>query len=76
MRSTRPPERQVQSFAFGYQVICAAAVVSLCDPDKHMLACEYAQGVWRFTVDGNKMDGTLTRPDRTIFRRVTLKKEA
>jgi hypothetical protein len=45
------------------------------DPDKQTLVCEYAQGVWRITVDGNKMDGTLTRPDKTIFRRVTLKKE-
>ena len=45
------------------------------DPDKQTLACEYAQGLWRITVDGNKMDGTLTRPDKTIFRRVTLKKE-
>ena len=45
------------------------------DPDKQTLACEYAQGVWRFTVDGNKMEGTLTRPDKTILRRVTLKKE-
>ena len=45
------------------------------DPDKQTLACESAQGVWRITVDGNKMEGALTRPDETIFRRVTLKKE-
>ena len=45
------------------------------DPDKQTLACESAQGVWRITVDGNKMKGALTRPDETIFRRVTLKKE-
>jgi hypothetical protein len=31
---------------------------------------------WFFTVDGNKMEGTLTGRDKTIFRRVTLKKEA
>jgi hypothetical protein len=35
------------------------------DPDKQSLACEYAQGVWLFTVEGNKMEGTLTRPDKT-----------
>jgi hypothetical protein len=45
------------------------------DPNKQTLSCEYVQGVWRITVDGNKMEGTLTRPDKTIFRRVTLKKE-
>jgi len=31
--------------------------------------------VWLFTVDGKKMEGTLTRPDKTVFRRGTLKKE-
>jgi len=45
------------------------------DPNKQALACEYTQGVWLFTVDGNKMEGTLTRPDKTVFRRVTLKRE-
>jgi len=45
------------------------------DLNKQTLVCEYAQGVWRITIDGNKMNGTLTRPDKTIFRRVRLKKE-
>ena len=39
------------------------------------LVCEYSQGVWRLTVNGGKMDGTLTRTDGTVFRRVTLRKE-
>src|ERR1700759_5279008 len=39
------------------------------------LVCENAQGVWRLSVDGAKMEGTLTRPDGTLFRRVTLRKE-
>lgn len=30
--------------------------------------------VWRFTVRGNTMTGTLTMPDKTIYRRVALKK--
>ena len=46
------------------------------DPDKQTLVREQTQGVWFFTVEGNKMEGTLTGPDKTILRRVTLKKEA
>lgn len=45
------------------------------DQDQHVLVCEYSQGVWRLKVDGGKMEGTLTRPDNTVFRRVTLRKE-
>jgi hypothetical protein len=46
------------------------------DADKETLVREQTQGIWFFTVDGNKMEGTLTGRDKTIFRRVTLKKEA
>ena len=42
---------------------------------EHELLCDYAQGTWRLTVDGNKMAGTLTRPDGSVFRRVALHKE-
>jgi len=31
--------------------------------------------MWRFTVKGNSMTGTLTMPDKTLYRRVTLRKE-
>lgn len=31
--------------------------------------------VWKFTVKGNVMEGTLTMPDKTVYRRVTLKKK-
>lgn len=31
--------------------------------------------VWKFTVKGKAMEGTLTMPDKTVYRRVTLKKE-
>ena len=31
--------------------------------------------VWKFTVKGNAMEGTLTMPDKTVYRRVTLKKK-
>ena len=43
--------------------------------DQHALVCEYAQGVWRLSVDGHKIEGTLTRPDGSLFRRVALHKE-
>jgi hypothetical protein len=43
--------------------------------DQSMLVCEYAQGVWRLKVTGEKMEGTLTRQDGTEFRRVMLRKE-
>lgn len=39
------------------------------------LVCEYAQGVWRLSVDGANLEGTLTRPDGIVFRRVALRKE-
>jgi hypothetical protein len=45
------------------------------DPDKQTLVREQTPGVWVFTVDGNQMEGTLTHPDKTILRRVTLKKD-
>jgi hypothetical protein len=43
--------------------------------DPHALVCEYAQGVWRLSVDGEKIEGTLTRPDGSLFRRVALHRE-
>ena len=43
--------------------------------DQHSLVSEYAQGVWRLSVDGQKIEGTLTRPDGSLFRRVALHKE-
>jgi hypothetical protein len=39
------------------------------------LVCEYAQGIWRLSVDGTKPEGTLIRPDGIVFRRVALRKE-
>jgi hypothetical protein len=43
--------------------------------DHDSLICEYSQGVWRLKIDGGKIEGALTRPDNTVFRRVTLRKE-
>jgi hypothetical protein len=41
---------------------------------EQLLVCKYAQGAWRILVDGEKMEGTLTRPDGSSFRRLLLRK--
>jgi hypothetical protein len=43
--------------------------------DQRALVCKYAQGIWRLSVDGEEIRGTLTRPDGSLFRRVLLHKE-
>jgi hypothetical protein len=45
------------------------------DQSQQMLVCEYSQGVWRFKLNGEGMEGKLTLQDGTEFRRVTLKRE-
>jgi hypothetical protein len=42
------------------------------DADRDLLICDYPQGIWKFKVDGATMEGTLSRPDNSPFRRVTL----
>jgi hypothetical protein len=42
---------------------------------EHALVCDYAQGIWRLLVDGEKMEGTLTRRNGSVFRRLALQKE-
>jgi hypothetical protein len=42
------------------------------DAQKHVL--ESPNGVFRFTLDGDKLEGTLTQ-DKTVFRRIYLKKQ-
>jgi hypothetical protein len=42
---------------------------------EHALICDYAQGTWHLTIEGDTMTGTLTRPDKTVFRRVTLHRQ-
>ena len=47
-----------------------------CDYEKikQVLSCEMPQGVWKFTVAGMKMQGTLTLNDKTLARRVSVEK--
>lgn len=51
------------------------------DREKGALACEFTRndrkGVWEFAVRADSMEGTLiTLPDKTIVRRIRLKKAA
>ncbi len=39
------------------------------------LICAYKHGLWEFTVIGDQMTGTLTTPDKVVYRRVSLKKD-
>jgi hypothetical protein len=43
--------------------------------NEHALVCDAPQGTWRFTIEGDKITGTLTRPDHTLFRRVSVRKD-
>jgi hypothetical protein len=44
------------------------------DSTKHTLSVELPRGVITLKADGNKLEGTFTLPDKTILRRITLKK--
>ena len=46
------------------------------DKKDRILVNETAGRVWKFTVKDNTMQGTLTLPDKTVYRRITLKKES
>jgi hypothetical protein len=41
---------------------------------KQSLKCEFPRGVMRFSVSNDKMEGTMTLPDGTLWRKITLKK--
>lgn len=45
------------------------------DPDKKTLFLENRYGVFRFTVTGTTMAGTLTLPSGVLFRKITLTKD-
>ena len=44
------------------------------DAQKHFL--DSADGRFHFTIDGDKMEGALTLPDGTVYRRIHLKRES
>jgi hypothetical protein len=45
------------------------------DKEKGTLVHEDARGIWKFTVKGNKMEGTLTLPTGVLYRRISLTKD-
>ena len=44
------------------------------DSTKKSLVCEFARGVMRLTIQGDKMEGTMSLTDGTLWRKITLKK--
>lgn len=44
------------------------------DSAKRTMSVELPRGVITLKVDGDKLEGTFTLPDKTILRRITLKK--
>lgn len=46
------------------------------DPTKHTLQTVSPNPAIRMSVDGDKMEGSLTLQDRTVYRRIHLKKAA
>lgn len=45
------------------------------DPEKKVLEWEGPHGTFRLTVQGEKMEGTLSDKDGAVYRRILLKKE-
>jgi len=42
---------------------------------KQTLSMESEQRLWLLTINGNRIEGTLTVPDNIVFRRITLAKD-
>jgi hypothetical protein len=45
------------------------------DQEKNTLTLVIPRGVWKLTINANKIDGILTLSDKTIYRRMWLKKD-
>jgi hypothetical protein len=44
------------------------------DAKSHILESKNPNGIFRFVVDDDKMEGTLLLPDSTVYRRIRLTK--
>jgi hypothetical protein len=44
------------------------------DEHRHSLECVFPRGVLHFTVKGNTMEGTMNLPDKTLWRKINLKR--
>jgi hypothetical protein len=71
----------------GYLTVTAAKVVDgkeivmgsgawRYDSGMHTLTVELPRGVVTLKIDGDKIEGTFILPDKTVLRRITLKKSA
>ena len=58
------------------KAVSMGAVECTYDGAKAVLTCDLPQDVLRFMVEGNKMEGTMTRPDGTLWRKLSLTKVA
>lgn len=58
----------------GHEIVMGPPSDFRYDPEKKTLTFESRYGVFRFTVSGTSMDGTLTLPSGVLLRRITLKK--
>jgi len=45
------------------------------DAEKHVLHCELGRGSVHLTVTGDKMEGAMLLTDKTLWRKITLKKD-
>ena len=46
------------------------------DSAKRALTCEFPRGVFRFTIQANKIAGTMSRTDGTLWRKITLRRSS
>jgi hypothetical protein len=58
----------------GREIVMGPPLDFIYDPDKKTLVSDTPVGVFRFSVDGTKMEGTLTLASRVLYRRISLKK--
>jgi hypothetical protein len=59
----------------GREIVMAPPSDFQYDPEKKTLFLENRYGVFRFTITGTAMEGTLTLPSGVLFRKISLKKD-
>jgi hypothetical protein len=58
----------------GREIVMGPPLEFAYDPEKKTLFLENRNGVFRFTVAGDALEGTLTSPAGALIRRISLKK--
>jgi len=58
------------------KAITMGSMVCSYNTAKQSLNCEFPRGVMRFIISANKMEGTMTLPDGTLWRKLSLMKSA